>query len=356
MLRIVMILILGGLSTACSLLQAAELPAPSGDSIVAADAKLELLFTRSAPISGGLTEGPAVAPDGSVYFTDIPFGKEDGMILRFDPKTGKTTVFTDKSGKANGLIFDSQGHLLACEGAGYGGRRISRWNVQTGTRETVVDQYQGKKFNAPNDLCLDAQGNLYFSDPKYVGHEARELEFRAVYRVTPTGNITEATHDVSKPNGVAVSPDGKTLYVAEHDNGTDNLDTDTTPPKQGPMRIYAFALNDQGKAVSRRTLVEFGTKIGCDGMTVDRQGQVYLTVRDPSRPGVLIVEPKEGREVGFIPTGAAMQTGKELVGLPSNVEFGLGPEAHVLYITVDKSLYRIPLKTRGFHRQYGDRL
>ena len=357
MLRLWKIMILSGLVAVwCGLSRAADLPAPSGETIVAADAKLELLFTRSAPISGGLTEGPAVAPDGSIYFTDIPFGKEDGMILRFDPKTGKTTVFTDKSGKANGLIFDSQGRLLACEGAGYGGRRISRWNVQTGARETVVDQYQGKKFNAPNDICLDAQGNLYFSDPKYVGHEPRELEYRAVYRVTPDGKIMEATHDVSKPNGVALSPDGKTLYVAEHDNGTDNLDTDTTTPKRGPMRIYAFEVDEQGKAGKRRTLVEFGTKIGCDGMTVDRSGNVYLTVRDPSRPGVLVVEPKEGREVGFIPTGPGMQAGDQVVGLPSNVEFGMGAESHVLYVTIDKSLYRIPLKTRGFHRQYGDRL
>src|SRR5262245_42191583 len=91
------------------------LPKPSGESTVSPDAKLELLFTRSAKIEGGLTEGPAVAPDGSIYFSDIPFGKDKGMILRFDPKTKKTTVFVEDSGKSNGLIFNRQGFLLACE-------------------------------------------------------------------------------------------------------------------------------------------------------------------------------------------------------------------------------------------------
>src|SRR5207253_7318983 len=99
---------------------AADAPKPVGDpGIVDSDAKLELLFTRSAPISGGLTEGPAVAPDGSIYFSDIPFGKDKGMILRFDPKTKKTTVFAEDSHKANGLKFDAKGNLIACEGADF---------------------------------------------------------------------------------------------------------------------------------------------------------------------------------------------------------------------------------------------
>src|SRR6266850_340604 len=128
-----------------SSVHAAEVPKPTGEHIVDPNAKLELLYTRTAPINGGLTEGPAVAPDGSIYFSDIPFGKDNGMILRFDPKTKQTTVFTDDSGKSNGLIFDSAGRLLACEGAGFGGRRVSRWNVQTKERTTLTDSFGGKK-------------------------------------------------------------------------------------------------------------------------------------------------------------------------------------------------------------------
>ena len=330
---------------------AEELPAPSGTDIVTADAKLELLFTRWANISGGLTEGPAVAPDGSIYFSDIPFGDDQGMILRFDPKTNATTVFSDNSGKSNGLIFDSKGRLLACEGAGYGGRRISRWNVKTGDKETIAQHFDGQQFNSPNDICLDSKGRIYFTDPRYVGHEPRELEHRAVYIVDKEGNVSEATHQVVKPNGIAISPDGKTLYLADHDNGTDNIDPDAPPPAQGDMKIYAFKIKRKDGSLSeRQTLVDFGTTKGCDGMTVDEQGNVYLTVRDKSRPGVKVVN-STGSEIAFIPTGAANQTG-DPVGLPSNVEFGIGKESQVLYVTVDTSLSRIGLKVKGFHVQY----
>lgn len=339
--------------TCTSRMLADELPAPSGAQIVSPDARLELLFTRTANISGGLTEGPAVAPDGSIYFSDIPFGKDQGMILRFNPQTNETTVFSDDSGKSNGLIFDAQGKLLACEGAGYGGRRISRWNVRNGSRQTVADSYGGKRFNSPNDICLDRQGRIYFSDPRYVGHEPRELKHRAVYLIDTAGNVSEATHQVVKPNGVAISPDGKTFYVADHDNGTDNIDPDAPPPPQGDMKIYAFKTNPQDGSLSdRRTLVDFGAKKGCDGMTVDEHGNVYLTVRDKSRPGVMIVNPA-GKEVAFIPTGPRNQTGDDTpVGLPSNVEFGIGDESNVLYLTVDTSLFRIRLEVNGFHVQY----
>ena len=331
---------------------AADLPRPTGDEVVAPDAKLELLFTRTAKIEGGLTEGPAVAPDGSIYFTDIPTGKDNGMILRFDPKTKQTTVFSDDSGKANGLIFDSEGHLLACEGAEYGGRRVSRWNVKNKQRTTLTDNYQGKKYNAPNDIALDNQGRIYFTDPRYLGDEPRELEYRAVYRIDKDGSVHEITYEVSKPNGIAISPDNKTLFLADHDNGTDKIDPKSPEPKAGPMKIYSFPLQANGSLGTRKTIVDFGDKKGCDGMTVDDQGRVYLTARDPSRPGVMVIDP-QGKEVAFIPTGPANQTAKTATGLPSNVEFGIGDEISTLYITVDISLYRIRLKAKGFHGQHG---
>lgn len=330
---------------------AEELAPPTGEKIVSPDARLELLFTRSANINGGLTEGPAAAPDGSIYFSDIPFGSDKGMIMRFDPKTRETTVFTDDSGKSNGLIFDSKGFLLACEGSDGGGRRVSRWNVKTGERTTVADRYQGKRFNACNDLCLDRLGRIYFTDPRYLGDEPRELEHRAVYRIDTDGTVIEVTHDISKPNGIALSPDQKTLYVADHDNGTDKIDPSKPAPKKGPMKVYAFPLGDDGLVNGpRKTLIDFKDEEGCDGMTVDTLGHIYLTSRSPKRPGVLVIDP-QGKEVAFIPTGPAGQHGEDpahpLVGMPSNVEFGVGDEANVLYVTVDKSLLRIPLKVRG---------
>jgi gluconolactonase len=340
-----------GFATWAALAAAADLPAPTGSAIVDPSAKLELLYTRTAPIEGGLTEGPAVAPDGSIYFSDIPMTKGTGLIVRFDPKSKQTAAFTDDSGMSNGLTFDAQGRLLACEGANKGGRCVSRWDVSSKTKTILADGYQGKRFNAPNDNCLDAKGRLYFTDPKYLGAEPRELEKMSVYRLDPaTGKVDLVTTEVAKPNGIALSPDGRTMYLADHDNGNDDV-TKPPPAKHGAMKIYAFPLDAEGNVAGpRKTIVDFGDKKGCDGMTIDAAGNVYLTVREPTRPGVLVVDPA-GTEIAFIPTGPANQTEKP-VGLPSNVEFGLGDEANVLYITVDVSLYRIPLRAKGYHVQY----
>jgi len=326
---------------------AADLPKPTGEAIVSPDAKLELLFTRTADIKGGLTEGPAVAPDGSIYFSDIPLGSDKGMILRFDPATKKTTVFAKDSFKSNGLIFTDVGMLISCEGSDQGGQAVSEWNVKTGDRRVLTDRYMGKRFNAPNDVCVDAKGRIYFTDPRYLGDEPRELEHRAVYRIDEDGSVIEITHDIAKPNGIAITPDGKTLIVVDHDNGTDKIDPSKPAPKLGVQQIVAFPLGKDGKVSGpRKVLVDYGDKVGCDGITVDEKGHIYLTVRDPGRPGVQVID-QTGKEVAFIPTGPANQKPG-----PNNVEFGIGREANVLYVTVDVSLYRIPLKAKGYHVQY----
>ncbi|MFN0053084.1 MAG: SMP-30/gluconolactonase/LRE family protein [Planctomycetales bacterium] len=325
----------------------AELPKPSGATIVAPDAKLELLFTRSLPIEGGLTEGPTVAPDGSIYFSDIPFGSDKGKIMRFDPKTKETTVFAEDSHKSNGLKFDAKGFLVACEGSDEGGRAVVKWDVKAKTRTVIADKYMGKRFNAPNDLTIDAKGRIYFSDPRYLGTEPRELEHRAVYRIDTDGKVVEVTHQVEKPNGIALSPDGKSLYLADHNNGTDRIGDGTTP-KPGAMKVYSFPLGPDGLVNGeRKTLVDFGEQAGCDGMIVDKQGHIYLTARGAKRPGILVIDPT-GKEVAFIPTGMPNQEGDKLVGIPSNVTFGSGAEKNTLYLTVDFSLYRLPVKSEGF--------
>ena len=332
----------------------ASLPHPSGDKQIIGDGKLELIFQRSNGVEGGLTEGPAVARDGKIFFSDISRGSDPGRIMRFDPQQQTTTVFAEDSGKSNGLVFDSQGLLWACEGADQGGRRISRWNIETKQRVTVADRFEGKRFNSPNDLCGDHDGRVYFTDPRYLGDETRELATRAVYRIDVDGRVSEVSREVVKPNGIAISPDGSTLYVADHDNGTDRIDPAAPAPPQGDMKIYAFSIDrGDGSLHERRILFDFGSRKGCDGMTVDSKGNVYLTARDPARPGVLVLSPA-GREIAFIPTGAASQFSDPPMGLPSNVEFGIGPDSNLLYITIDTGLYRIRLAAHGFHRQYSE--
>jgi gluconolactonase len=324
---------------------------PAGNPIFPEGAKLELIHTRLAKLNSGLTEGPAVTPDGVVYFTDLPFGTGDGMILRFDPKTRKTTVFTDRAFKSNGLIYDGQGHLVSCDGADGGGRCVRRWDLKTGKSTVIADRYQGKRFNSPNDLCLDLKGRIYFTDPRYGGAESRELDREAVYRIEPDGTVIEITRDVEKPNGIALSTDGKTLYLADHNNGGNRLSPNDPEPKRGAMKIYAFSLDEDGRVNGqRRTLVDFGKENGCDGLRVDAAGNIYLAVRSLAQPGIKVIDPT-GKDLAFLPTGPVHQSGlvDDWKGIPSNVEFGVGDDDNMLYVTIDKSLYRIRLKTRGYH-------
>lgn len=324
-------------------------PEPRDNPIFAADAKPELLFERSAPLNSGLTEGPATAPDGTVYFTDLPFGAaQQTMIHRYDPRTGKVTLFTDKAGKANGLAFGADGSLLACEGAEGGGRCVSKWNVRTGKKSVVADRFRGHRFNAPNDLCVDHQGRIYFTDPRYLGSEPRELEHRAVYRVDRDGSVVEITHDVEMPNGIVLSPDERTLYVGDHNAGV-RLKPSDPPPKRGAMRLYAFGLDANGLVHgARRTLIDFGEQNGCDGITVDASGNIYVSCRSLAKPGVMVIDPK-GNRLAFLQTGPTNQTGsvEDWHGVPSNVEFGIGKDQHSLYLTIDKALYRVPTKQHG---------
>ena len=316
-------------------------------------AQLELLHSRTAKLNSGLAEGPAVAPDGSIYFTDMPFGKDDGMILRFDPRTKKTSVYTDKAFKSNGLAFDLEGNLLSCDGADGGGRCIRRWDLKTGKSEILAERYQGKRFNSPNDLCVDLKGRVYFTDPRYGGTEPRELDKEAVYRLDKDGAVIEITHDVEKPNGLALSSDQKTLYLVDHNNGGNRLSPNDPEPKRGAMKIFAFPLDKDGLIHGeRKTLVDFGKENGCDGMRVDTKGNIYMAIRSLAKPGIMVIDPT-GKELAFLPTGPTNQKGlfEDWKGIPSNVEFGLGEDDSTLYVTVDKTLNSIRVKTHGFHPQ-----
>jgi gluconolactonase len=324
--------------------RADDLPPPSGE-VFPVGAKLEKLFTRTAPIRGGLTEGPACAPDGSIYFSDIPIGSDKGQILRFDPKTRETTVFLDDSRKSNGLFFDAAGRLVACEGADGGGKAVVRYDIRTKQRTVLADSFMGKRFNAPNDLTIDRKGRIYFSDPQYVGGEPREIEHFAVYRIDPDGSVHEVTREVEKPNGVGLSPDQRTLYVVDHNNDPPPGSKD--PTTHGAMKLYAFPLNDQGEIQGpRRILYDLKQENGFDGMAIDEQGNLYLAQRSLRRPGILVLDPT-GREIGFLPTGPSQPGSTRPVGLPSNCCFGAGDEKSTLYITIDVSLYRIRVKNRG---------
>src|SRR6516162_10411756 len=149
------------------------------DTIVPAGAKLEKLWSE-----GEFTEGPAYGPHGCIYFSDI-----GNRIMKFDPKTGKTVEYRKPSGRANGLDFDPKGRLVACEGANSGGNRRVTITEKDGSVRVLADKWKGKRFNSPNDLTIDTKGRVYFTDPRYVGDEPREIVGEYVYRVDPDGKV-----------------------------------------------------------------------------------------------------------------------------------------------------------------------
>lgn len=318
-------------------------PLSAADPIVPPDSKLELVF------DGGLvlTEGVAVAPDGMVYFSDITFTHvsrenkqpiEAGHIWKFDPMTKKATIFRSPSGMSNGLKFDADGNLLAAEGADYGGRRVTRTDMKTGKTYIIAGLFQGKPFNSPNDITIDEKGRIYFSDPRYLGHEPIDQPVQAVYRIDPDGKIARIITDAGKPNGVAVSPDQKTLYVVSNDNGNTGIGRlkKDDPAKKGSMALMAYDLSPEGTAKFRKTLVDYAPQDGPDGLVCDKDGNLYVAVRDEKRPGICVYSP-EGKELAYIKTE-----------LPTNVGFGRGAESKTLYITAGKSLYRIKLNAEGY--------
>lgn len=301
--------------------------ATAQDRIVPPGSKLEVLWN-----DGDFTEGGTVAADGAILFSDI-----GNRILRFDPKDRKTTVFRAESGKANGLMFNRKGQLVACEGGNGGNRRISITDT-SGNVRTLADRWSGKRFNSPNDLAIDGKGRVYFTDPRYVGDEPREIDFEGVFLVARDGSVSLATRDVQKPNGILVTADGRFVYVA--DNNGD--------PK-GNHHLLRFTVQSDGSLADKRILFDIGPdRRGIDGMTLDAEGNIYATAGRGDRAGIYVFSPR-GEHLAFLPTP----------GDPTNCVFGGPAESSSLYITAGGprvsgkpgrfALYRIRLAIPG-HR------
>ncbi|MGL4465628.1 MAG: SMP-30/gluconolactonase/LRE family protein [Planctomycetia bacterium] len=284
-------------------------------------------------------EGPAAGLDGAVYFTDIPKGEKPGRILKYDPAAGKISVFAADSRKANGLFVDAVGGIVACEGADFGGRAIARYTPD-GVRTVLTADFQGKKYNAPNDLCIDGKGRIFFTDPKYLGDEPRELDQRGVYRIDPDGKVflVVGQPEIDKPNGVHASLDGTVLYVADTCDTPIEVAGGGTRP--GRMQLVAFPLKADGAVdvAGKKVVTDYGMETGVDGMTLDAAGNLYCAVRSKARPGVVVYS-AEGKEIDYLVTPVPA----------TNCVFGRGAEAGRLYVTMDTGLGRVQTTAQGFH-------
>ena len=300
---------------------------PAKQSYIVPDgAKVELVWA-----DGKFTEGPTLGPKGVIFFSDI-----GQRTMCFDPATDNTTVFRQPSGKANGLMMDRKGNLIACEGAHGGGRRVSLTNAKGKTR-TIVDSWNGKRFNSPNDLAIDSNNRIYFTDPRYGGGDDRELDFEGIFLITGR-KVKLATKNISRPNGILVSLDGKRVFVADNHSDAD-----------GNHHLVSFTVQKDGTLAEKKILFDIGpNRRGIDGMTLDEEGNIYATAGKGDRSGIYVFSPK-GVHLAFIPSGDT----------PTNCVFGGGSEKRTLYITArapkgseGKSkwgLYRIVLNIKGHH-------
>ena len=273
------------------------------------------------------SEGPVwIKSGGYLLFSDVPKNK----IHKWSPKTGHS-VFMDPSGYdgengekepgSNGLMTDAQGRLVVCD---HGNRRIYRVE-KDGSKLTLADRFAGKRFNSPNDLVINRDGDIYFTDPPYGLRDKskRELDFCGVYRLSSEGEITLLTKELERPNGIALSPDGKTLYVAQ---------------SHRPAPIYqAYAIKPDGTTDAKGQLLfnsikyaEQGDPGMPDGMCVDVKGNLWAT----GPGGVLIISP-QGKLLGRILMGKAT----------ANCAFG--EDGSTLFLTSSDRVCRVKTKTKG---------
>jgi gluconolactonase len=240
------------------------------------------------------TEGPVWLPSGELIFSDIPAN----TIFKADK-----SVFRNPSGNSNGLAVDRQGRLIACE---HGNRRVSR-TEKDGTVITLAETYEGKKLNSPNDAVVRSDGAIFFTDPPYgISAEKQEQPHQGVYMIAPDGKLKLVVADFNRPNGIGLSPDEKTLYVADTEGS----------------RIRAFDLAEDGTASNDRVFCELPHP---DGMAVDVRGYVWCTA--------------EGGTRVFSPEGEHVHTVVTPQG-PANCGFG-DPDGRTLYITARKGLYKV---------------
>jgi gluconolactonase len=268
-------------------------------------------------------EGPAWHPDGYLLFEDVPKSR----TLKLSAADA-VSVFREQTENANGLAFDGERRLVVCQGNDpVRGRRLVRIE-RDGAVTVLADRYQGKRLNSPNDVTVDRRGHIYFTDPRYSKRENLELDKEGVYRVSPDGSLTRIIDGLARPNGIVVTRDGRTLYVA--DNASPG----------GVVQLWAYDLDARGEARAGRVIYDFVEGRGIDGMTLDEAGRIWATAGTKEKAGIYVFEPDGKRGKATLAAFIAMNED------PTNCTFG-GPRRDVLYVTTISSVYRIRTAVRG---------
>jgi gluconolactonase len=257
------------------------------------------------------TEGPAWDPRGRLYFTDIP-----NATIHVLGDGDELSKFTSDSKHTNGLMVAADGRMLACQMDG----QVVAYDVASGKSKVLASSYQGKRFNAPNDLVIDTSGGVYFTDPLFRAPQPLPQGVQAVYYVSSSGEVSRVTEDIAAPNGIGLSPDGKQLYVC--------------PSRQAEMLVYD--VDGPGKLSAGRTLCRLKQpagkdNTGGDGMALDVEGNLYIT----TNLGVEIFSP-QGQHRGLV----------TFPEQPANVTLG-GADGKTMYVTARTGLYRVRMPIAG---------
>jgi gluconolactonase len=281
-------------------------------------------------------EGPAWHPSGTLYFSDI----SGNRILKLAPD-GSVSTFREDSGRTNGNTFDAEGRLISCEGAEFGSggrRRLVRSDVTTGQFEVLTERFEGKRYNSPNDACVDHRGRIWFTDPYYsTDFASLEMGCEAVYCIdgATVRRVVSQPH-IGRPNGLAITPDDQTLYVIDSHNVAG-----------GNRKIWAFDVAADGSLSGQRLVFDFGRGRGGDGMRLDRHGNLWVAA------GVL--KPRNPYETAEVQTGIHVisPAGKLLGRIPipedviTNLAFA-GPDFKTVYVTAGKTLFRFEASVSGY--------
>ena len=275
------------------------------NNIIAEGAALELLGDGFS-----FTEGPASDAEGNVFFTDQP----NNTIVKWHHSTGKLSVFMEDAGRSNGMYFDTGGNLITCADMD---NELWSVDINTGEATVLVDNWNGKLLNGPNDVWIRPDGGMYFTDPLYKrGYWERDPEMlqdgEHLYFLSADGSqYFRVDEDLVKPNGLIGTPDGKKLYVADI----------------GDSKTYVYDINEDGTLANRKLFCDLGS----DGMTIDNSGNIYLTGR-----GVTVFD-KTGEKIAHIPIDKRWT---------ANICFA-GPDRDILFITAMDAVFGLRMNVRG---------
>lgn len=260
------------------------------------------------------TEGPVVDAAGNLFFSDGP----NDRIVKLTPD-GKVSDFRKPCGRANGLTLDGQGRLVLCQSGGPGGgRRVTRLEAD-GSETVLAAEFAGKPFNAPNDLTVDRQGRIYFTDPNFGDPKDAQQPVAGVYRIDAPGKVELVIRDLQKPNGIVITPDNHTLYVSD----------------RGTQKLHRYAVDPQGDLKPDGILYDFAPDRGVDGMRLDEEGNVWAAAGKDQTTGLFVVS-KRGE----------LLLHKPMPEFSTNLAFG-GPERRDLYFTASTSVYHLRTTIAG---------